>query len=79
MGLTVITEINSESMNINTTYRCSNCGIDILKTETRRDEFFEIDWNSLPSFCYCGEKLTGTTTICVPLIDKAENFEINGE
>ena len=76
MGFKVTAEVDSKNGSVTTTYSCSNCGYVILKTAERSGEFLEINWYSIPYFCICGEKFLISVSRFIPIIDKAESFEV---
>lgn len=76
MGLNVLVQINNENLTVITTYKCSNCGIDIVKTEVKNNEFIEINWENMPHFCVCGEKLLVSIMRFMPILDEIKNIEI---
>ena len=74
MGLTVFVKNDIENNTQTMTYKCSRCGLSILKTPSIKptesftsDDFFI--WNNIPIICVCGETLLGSVTKFMPIID----------
>jgi len=79
MGFNIIIERDVVDNIITKIYKCSNCGLKILKAEYEVNAFHDINWNVMSSFCSCGEKLFTNITTFVPIIDEMEYFENQGE